>query len=259
MKRWLVASISLLALTLSLALGYFLPGGIVALTNNRLSDSVWEYKVQELELKGHPLSLSGTLTLADKLELMCSSPFSLAYLPQGHVMDAEQIYSITTELVHGLFETEPFLNIIYLQPCVAFFSEKQSFLIWAVCLEFHNTGVMQLYLDDATGAILMLHLEDPYMTIEEMMPNIFEGDYDGYGQDKSPSELLADRMIAILEHGGGMTVTAYNQKTGVLEVSVDGENITTSLFANVSELGVIFNPPSNDDYSAFAQEIFIYP
>lgn len=243
MKPWSIAILSLLALLTAMTVGYWLPDGIAMLTDRQVGNQDWKYQISGFELSDPSAFSPGSLPLSQKLELIHTAPFSLATLTNGQLMDMSEANEITINILLSLVDIEPWVNGVYVQPCVAYFSENQSFILWAAYVEFHDYCVMQLLLDDATGAVLALQLSGQDVFFEELMPDLFLEQPQDPEQATSPTERLAERFTKILSQYGGITVSDYDPKTAVLALTADDIPVKTELIVSITNSVICYNAP----------------
>ncbi len=260
MKSLHIAIFSFLTLVTAMTVGYWLPDGIALLTDRQVGNQNWKYQISEFELSDQPTISPGSLPLSQKLELIHTMPFSLATLTDGQLMDMGEANEITIDILLSLTDDRIWVNGVYVQPCVAYFSESQSFILWAAFVQFGNDCTMQLLLDDATGAVLALQLSGQSTLFEELMPSLFPEQSPNPEEAFSPTKLLTERFTEILAIHGGVTVTGYDPKTAVLMLNADKNPVKTELVISIANSVIYFNTPytgsQNDSSEVFGGFFF---
>ena len=243
MRPMRIAILSFLVLLMAMTIGYWMPDGIARLTDRQTGQQDWQYQISGFELSDQTALTPGSLPLSQKLELIHTTPFSLATLTDGQLMDMGEANDITIDILLSLVDEGIWVNGVYVQPCVAYFSENQSFILWTSYVDFGENCVLQLLLDDTTGAVLALQLRGQGMIFEELMPGLFLEQSPDPENVTSPTERLTASFTEILTQHGGVTVTGYDPKTAVVSLTADEIPIKTELTVSITNSVISYNTP----------------
>lgn len=260
MRPLRIAIMSFLVLLMAMTVGYWMPDGIALLTDRQAGRQDWQYQISGFELSDQSTFSPGSLSLSQKLELIHTAPFSLATLTDGQLMDMGEANDITIDILLSLVDEGIWVNGVYVQPCVAYFSENQSFILWTSYVDFGDHCALQLLLDDTTGAVLALHLSGQGMVFEELMPGLFQEQSPDPEKATSPTERLTASLTEILTQHGGVTVTGYNPKTAVISLTADEIPVKTELIVSFTNSVIYYNTPyaekQGDSYEEFGAFLF---
>lgn len=227
-------------LALALVCGLLLPQTAVFLTDRELYSQKEAVDMEEVNLLLSQEDTTKDSNVPEKLlayrtEWPNTLSIDTPEEPDWAISQCMQVLSSIAEVPLSFSNSDAYYELAY-------FSDSIAFAVWNVWIEFNNTCVANFILDDTTGAILHMSIQD----YDENLLALFEMSAQESQQTENLDAILGNRIAVILSrHMGSETpwLLRYEYSSNILAFyDESGTELEIPFVIDTENCNIIFNP-----------------